>query len=134
MRELCISLLYDDKVAHGVQQGNNCLKKLLRQIAMGTDSLNSQSGKKKQDKWQGETRNSVLGADGSSSRDSPTAHDTATSFQSDQQYSATAFDPVVSKSSRDLRVSPADISKEQVTAAETPAEEVEEERAKKDGR
>jgi hypothetical protein len=99
---------------------------------MGTDTLNSQSGKKKQDKWQGETRNSVLRAGGI---DSPaTAHDTATSFQSDQQYPATAFDPVASKSSRDLRVSPADISKEQVTAAETPAEEVEEERAKKDRR
>jgi hypothetical protein len=114
-----------------LMQGNNCLKKLLRQIAMGTDTLNSQSGKKKQDKWQGETRNSVLGAGG---RDSPTARDTATSFQSDQQYPATAFDPVVSKSSKDQKVSPGDISKEQVTATETPAEEVEEERTKKDRR
>lgn len=93
---------------------------------MGTDTLNSQSGKKKEDKWQGETRNSVLGA----GRDSPIAGDTATSFQSDQQYPSTAFDPVVSKSS-DSRVSPGDISEEQVTATETPAEEVEEERAKK---
>jgi hypothetical protein len=93
---------------------------------MGTDSLNSQSGKEKGDRWQGETRNSVLG---SSTKESPTPHDTATPFQSDQQYPATAGDPVASKSTRPA--APEDIKQEQVAATETPAEAVEEDRARK---
>lgn len=98
---------------------------------MGTDRLNSQSGKKKGDMWQGGTRNSVLGA--SSAEESPTAHYTATSFQSDQQYPATAGDPVVNKSNNTRPVAPAHggIRQEQLDATETPAEEIEEERAKK---
>ncbi|MGI0019277.1 MAG: hypothetical protein ACREAY_02280 [Nitrososphaera sp.] len=95
---------------------------------MGTDSLNSQSGKKKGDRWQGETRNSVLG---SSTKESPTPPDTATSFQSDRQYRATASGPVANKNVRPATPAPEDIRQEQVTATETPAEEIEEERAKK---
>lgn len=95
---------------------------------MGTDSLNSQSGKEKGDRWQGETRNSVLG---SSTKESPTPHDTATPFQSDQQYPATAGDPVASKSTRPAAPEPEDIKQEQVAATETPAEAVEEDRARK---
>jgi hypothetical protein len=94
---------------------------------MGTDSLNSQGGKEKGDRWKGETRNSVLG---SSTKESPTPHDTATSFQSDQQYRATASDPVASRSTRPATPEPEDIRQEQVTATETPAEEIEEERAR----
>ena len=95
---------------------------------MGTDSLNSQSAKEKGDRWQGETRNSILG---SSAKETPTPHDTATSFQSDQQYPATAGDPVARKNTRPATPEPEDIRQEQVAATETPAEEVEEERARK---
>lgn len=95
---------------------------------MGADSLNSQRGKEKGDRWKGETRNSVLG---SSRKESPAPHDIATSFQSDQQYRATAGDPVASRSTRPATPEPEDIQQEQVTATETPAEEVEEERARR---
>lgn len=57
---------------------------------MGTDTLGSQSKKDKKDRSKGETKNTILGKKGS-----PPATDTATAFQSDQQYPATAKDPVV---------------------------------------
>lgn len=80
---------------------------------MGTDSLGSQSkNNKEKDRSKGETRNSTLGTkDGS-----PTPNDTATAFQSDQQYPATAGEAV---------------TREHVAATETPAEEVEGKRAEK---
>lgn len=65
---------------------------------MGTDTVHNQAeDRDKKAKMpaghsQGETRNSVLG----SKNDAP-ATDTATAFQSDQQYPATANDPVVSE-------------------------------------
>ncbi len=65
---------------------------------MGTDTVHNQAeDRDKDDKrpaghWQGETRNSVLG-----SKDDSPATDTATSFQSDQQYPATASDPVLAE-------------------------------------
>lgn len=76
---------------------------------MGTDSLGSQSKRDKNDRSKGETRNSTLGR----VHGSPPATDTATAFQSDKQYSATAAEPVM---------------KNQTT--QTPAEEVEEKRAR----
>lgn len=65
---------------------------------MGTDTVHNQAeDRDKDDKrprghWQGETRNSILG-----SKDDTPATDTATSFQSDQQYPATASDPVLTE-------------------------------------
>ncbi len=65
---------------------------------MGTDAVHNQAeDRDKDDKrprghWQGETRNSILG-----SKDDTPATDTATSFQSDQQYPATASDPVLTE-------------------------------------
>ena len=80
---------------------------------MGTDSPGSQSKKNKEnDRSKGETRNSTLGT----KQGSPTPNDTATAFQSDRQYPATAIEPV---------------TREPVPATETPAEEVEEKRAAK---
>ncbi|MEO9295313.1 MAG: hypothetical protein ABI347_06910 [Nitrososphaera sp.] len=78
---------------------------------MGTDTLGSQSKPdKEKDRSKGETRNSALVRDHGSS---PPATDTATAFQSDQQYPATATEPVI---------------RNQTT--QTPAEEVEEKRAR----
>ena len=76
---------------------------------MGTDSLGSQSKKDKNDRSKGETRNSELGGRQGSSP----AHDTATSFQSDEQYPVTATEPVMHNQT-----------------TQTPAEEVEEKRAR----
>jgi hypothetical protein len=77
---------------------------------MGTDTLGSQSKPdKERDRSKGETRNSALGRN----QGSPTVTDTATAFQSDQQYPATATEPVM---------------RNQTT--QTPAEEVEEKRAR----
>jgi hypothetical protein len=55
---------------------------------MGTDTLGSQSKKNEKDRSKGETKNTILG------KGSPPATDAATAFQSDQQYPATANDPV----------------------------------------
>lgn len=76
---------------------------------MGTDTLGSQSKRDKNDRSKGETRNSDLGG----RQGSPPAHDTATAFQSDRQYPATATEPLM---------------RNQTT--QTPAEEVEEKRAR----
>jgi hypothetical protein len=65
---------------------------------MGTDTVHNQAEDRDKDdkrprgQWQGETRNSILG-----SKDDTPATDTATSFQSDQQYPATASDPVLTE-------------------------------------
>ena len=75
---------------------------------MGTDTLGSQSKKDKNDRSRGETVNSELGKQGS-----PPVHNTSTAFQSDKEYSATATEPVM---------------RNQTT--QTPAEEVEEKRAR----